>query len=261
MIAAFGRHLLVRDAAGTELRARPVGPQARHRLRRSRALRGRPRARRGADRRSAAAPDACWRAPTCAARANPWSPTSRSWWWCSRRCPRRIFSSSIATCAPPPRPASPAPIAVNKSDLAANKVDRAELRRLAAAGYSHRRLLGAVGRRPRRAASAARRARSACWSDSPESASHRWCAPCCRTPRSQTGELMREEEGRHTTTASRAYALAARRHAHRLARSARLRAGHRPARRAGRWDFPKWRASRPAAGSRIAGTCRSRTAR
>ena len=64
----------------------------------------------------------------------------------------------------------------------------------------------------------------------------------------QTGELVREEEGRHTTTASRAYRLAVRRHAHRLAGRTRLRARDRAARCAGLWGFPEM--------ERLAAACR-----
>ena len=49
--------------------------------------------------------------------------------------------------------------------------------------------------------------RPPCWSDSPASASHRCCARWCPTASASVGALMRDDEGRHTTTATRLYQL------------------------------------------------------
>ena len=118
----------------SELRARPVGPQARHRLRRSRALRGRSRARRSADRRGAAAAHLAGARQPARRRAKPMVAN---------------ITQLVVVVAPLPQPdyfivdrylcAATAAgiagaIAINKSDLAANEIDAAELAAYAARG-------------------------------------------------------------------------------------------------------------------------------
>ena len=134
VIAAFGRHLLVRDGRAG-VRARPSGRRLcivcgdrvrcnDHAHDEVLVVEVLPRS-------------TCWRAPACAATASPWSRTSRSSWSSSRRCRSRTSSSSIATCARPRRPGSPGAMAVNKSDLGANKLAPEEIAALTAAGYAH----------------------------------------------------------------------------------------------------------------------------
>ena len=98
-------------------------------------------------------------------------------------------------------------VAVNKSDLEANKIAREEIEALAAAGYRHVTCSATDGSRPRRVARPARRRESACSSASRASASLRWSNALLPKEQIETGGLMREEEGRHTTTASRSYPL------------------------------------------------------
>ena len=96
-----------------------------------------------------------------------------------------------------------------------------------------------------------------CWSDSRESASPRCCAQLVPESDAPIGELIRDDEGRHTTTASRLYQPAGRRGDHRLAGSARFRAGDRSA-RAGRLGVRRDRDdSHRNAASPIAGICAS----
>jgi ribosome biogenesis GTPase len=203
VIAAFGRHLLVRDAAGTELRARPAGRKL---------------------------------SIVCGDRVR--CERDRTEMLIVEVLPRRtlLARSSLRGASEPvvanitqlvvviaPLPAADffivdrylcaataagiaGAVAVNKSDLKGGDDDRAELAALSQAGYAHcccsaksgngldelRRLLGGqvsvlVGQ-----------------SGVGKSSLVGALLPDAEV---QTGELMREEEGRHTTTASRAYGL------------------------------------------------------
>ena len=109
-------------------------------------------------------------------------------------------------------------IAVNKSDLGANKLDACGDRRVREGGLRAGRLLGKAG-----AGLDALRALLAGAVSVLVGQSGVGKSSLVRRllPREQieTGGLMREEEGRHTTTASRAYALESGGHAHRLSRA------------------------------------------
>jgi predicted GTPase len=76
----------------------------------------------------------------------------------------------------------------------------------------------------------------------------------------ETGGLMREEEGRHTTTASRSYPLDS---GGTLIDSRECAISRRRSSNSTRkpWDSPRWIASRLSAVFRIANTCRNRPAR
>ena len=173
VIAAFGRHLLVRDRRREELRARPAG--------RSLSIvcgdRVRCEVRSGA-RRSAASSKSCrdarcWRAPTCAAKASRSSRTSRSSWWWSRRCPQPdFFIVDRYLCAATAAGIAGA-VAVNKSDLDANKLGAARDRRADGRGLRARRLLGQGRARASTSCARCSRARSACSSANRASASRR----------------------------------------------------------------------------------------
>ena len=65
-------------------------------------------------------------------------------------------------------------VAINKSDLEANKIDPGEIDALRARGLRPHRLLGGRRTWSRRVCARCCRARSACWSASPAWASHRW---------------------------------------------------------------------------------------
>jgi ribosome biogenesis GTPase len=97
-------------------------------------------------------------------------------------------------------------IAVNKSDLEANKVDAVELAALAAAGYVHVSCSATAGKGLDDLRSLLASAVSVLVGQSGVGKSSLVNA---LLPKSQieTGGLMREEEGRHTTTASRSYPL------------------------------------------------------
>ena len=206
VIAAFGRHLIVRDAAGRELRARPSGRRLsivcgdHVRCEADRAhdeilvVEVRPRT-------------------TLLARANlrgDSEPVVAN------------ITQLVVVVAPLPAPdffivdrylcAATAAgvagaIAVNKSDLDTNNIDRAELDAFAAAGYrittcSAKARAGLDGLRTLLAdAVSVMVGQSGVGKSSLVSA---------LLPEAiiETGELMREEEGRHTTTASRSYPLA-----------------------------------------------------
>jgi ribosome biogenesis GTPase / thiamine phosphate phosphatase len=205
VIAAFGRHLIVRDAAGRELRARPSG-------RRLSIVCG-DRVRCEADRAhdEILAVEVLARS-TLLARANlrgESEPVVAN------------ITQLVVVVAPLPAPdffivdrylcAATAAgiagaIAVNKSDLETNKIDPAELAALAAAGY--------------RLATCSAKARSGLDELRTllagsvnvlvgQSGVGKSSLVGALLPEAviETGGLVREEEGRHTTTVSRAYAL------------------------------------------------------
>jgi ribosome biogenesis GTPase / thiamine phosphate phosphatase len=97
-------------------------------------------------------------------------------------------------------------VAVNKSDLEANKVDREEIDAYAAAGYSHVTCSAAEGHGLTELRALLAGAVSVLVGQSGVGKSSLVNA---LLPKEQieTGGLMREEEGRHTTTASRSYPL------------------------------------------------------
>ena len=66
---------------------------------------------------------------------NRWSPTSRGCSWCSRRCRCRTCSSSTATWRPPPPPASRPPWSSTRATSGSTRALAAELAVYAAAGY------------------------------------------------------------------------------------------------------------------------------
>ncbi|HTU65356.1 MAG TPA: ribosome small subunit-dependent GTPase A [Steroidobacteraceae bacterium] len=213
VIAAFGRHLIVRDSSGRELRARPAG-------RRLSIVCG-DQVRCEADR----AHDELLVVEvlprrTLLARANlrgESEPVVAN------------ITQLIVVVAPVPVPdffivdrylcaATAAGIAgavaVNKADLAsgagvdtgANKVDAAELDALSAAGYR----LAACSAKSRAGLEELRALLAAGVSVLVgQSGVGKSSLVSALLPEAavETGELMREEEGRHTTTASRAYAL------------------------------------------------------
>lgn len=206
VIAAFGRHLIVRDAAGRELRARPSG-------RRLSIVCG-DRVRCEADRAhdGVLVVEVLPRA-TLLARANlrgESEPVVAN------------VTQLVVVVAPLPQPdffivdrylcaATAAGIAgtvaVNKSDLEVDRIDRAELDTYAAAGYrqvscSAKARAGLDGLRALLAdAVSVLVGQSGVGKSSLVSA----LLPAAAV---ETGELVRDEEGRHTTTASRAYPLA-----------------------------------------------------
>jgi ribosome biogenesis GTPase len=205
VIAAFGRHLLVRDAAGHERRARPSG-------RRMSIVCG-DRVRCEPDRRhdEVLIVDVLPRR-TLLARAN------------LRGASEPVVANItqlVVVVAPLPAPdffivdrylcaATAAGIggvvAVNKSDLGAAHIDGQELAAYAAAGYSHIECSAKRGdgldalRRVLSGAISVLVGQSGVGKSSLVSA-------LLPEAEIETGELVRDEEGRHTTTASRAYAL------------------------------------------------------
>jgi ribosome biogenesis GTPase len=207
VIAAFGRHLIVRDAAGRELRARPSG-------RRLSIVCG-DRVRCAADRAhdGLLVVEVLPRA-TLLARANlrgESEPVVAN------------VTQLVVVVAPLPQPdffvvdrylcaATAAGIAgavaVNKSDLDADPVDRAEIDAYVAAGY--RRVScsakARAGLDELRALLADAVSVLVGQSGVGKSSLVSALLPAAAV---ETGELVRDEEGRHTTTASRAYPLAA----------------------------------------------------
>ncbi|HET9863529.1 MAG TPA: ribosome small subunit-dependent GTPase A [Steroidobacteraceae bacterium] len=205
VIAAFGRHLLVRDAAGLELRARPSG-------RRMSIVCG-DRVRCEPDRRhdEVLIVEVLPRR-TLLARANlrgESEPVVAN------------ITQLVVVVAPLPAPdffivdrylcaATAAGIAgvvaVNKSDLAAERIDEQDLAAYTRAGYAHVACSAKRGdgldalRRVLTGATSVLVGQSGVGKSSLVSA---------LLPQAEIaiGELMREEEGRHTTTASRAYTL------------------------------------------------------
>ena len=203
VIAAFGRHLIVRDAAGHELRARPSG-------RRLSIVCG-DRVRCTREREEILVAEVLPRA-TLLARANlrgESEPVVAN------------ITQLVVVVAPLPAPdffivdrylcaATAAGItgavAVNKSDLEANNADRTELDALAAAGY---RITACSAKTPDgvdalRALLAGSVSVLVGQSGVGKSSLVSALLPDVSI---ETGGLMREEEGRHTTTASRAYPL------------------------------------------------------
>jgi ribosome biogenesis GTPase len=203
VIAAFGRHLLVRDAAGTELRARPSGRKL------SIVCGDRVRC----ERESADETLIVEVLPrkTLLARAN------------LRGASEPVVANItllVVVVASLPAPdffivdrylcAATAAgiagvIAVNKSDLG-ESVDAAELRAYATAGYSHLACSAKVGAGLEALKQALSGAVSVLVGQSGVGKSSLVSALLPGTEVT-TGDLMREEEGRHTTTASRAYPL------------------------------------------------------
>ena len=203
VIAAFGRHLLVRDTAGTELRARPSG--------RKLSIVCGDRVRCERERSEVLIVEVLPRR-SLLARAN------------LRGESEPIVANVtqlVVVIAPLPAPdyfildrylcAATAAgiagaIAVNKSDLEGGASDRDELAALAHAGYAHCGCSAKSGkgvdelRRALGGQVSVLVARSGVGQSSLVGA----LLPHAVV---QTGELMREEEGRHTTTASRAYEL------------------------------------------------------
>jgi ribosome biogenesis GTPase / thiamine phosphate phosphatase len=206
VIAAFGRHLIVRDASGRELRARPSG-------RRLSIVCGdrvhcEPDRAHGEVLVTEVLPRA-----TLLARANlrgESEPVVAN------------VTQLVVVVAPLPEPdffvvdrylcaATAAGIAgavaVNKSDLGANKLARSELDALVAAGYrlttcSAKARAGLDGLRALLAGEVSVLVG--------QSGVGKSSLVSALLPEAviETGELMREEEGRHTTTASRSYPLA-----------------------------------------------------
>jgi len=205
VIAAFGRHLLVRDAAGTERRARPSGRKL---------------------------------VIVCGDRVSCREDRAHNEVLIEEVLPRRTLlarsnlrgvsepvvaniTQVVVVVAPLPAPdffivdrylcaATAAGIAgtlaVNKSDLETNQIAEQEIAAFAAAGYAHltcsaRQASGLGALR-----SALGNAVSVLVGQSGVGKSS-LVAALLPDAAVTTGELMREEEGRHTTTASRAYLL------------------------------------------------------
>ena len=205
VIAAFGRHLLVRDASGLELRARPSG-------RRMSIVCG-DRVRCEPDRKhdELLIVEVLPRR-TLLARANlrgESEPVVAN------------ITQLIVVIAPLPVPdffivdrylcaATAAGIsglvAVNKSDLVADRIEAAELAAYAAAGYSHVACSAKAGHGLDDLRRALAGAVSVLVGQSGVGKSSLVAALLPQT-QVATGELVRDEEGRHTTTASRAYPL------------------------------------------------------
>ena len=128
--------------------------------------------------------------------ANSWPPMSSCCWWSSRRCRRPTCLSSIATWPRPPAPASA--LLLNKCDLAAD-AGWSGLARCALAGYA-----APVARRARGGPRAAAAGDLRAHGDAGRPVRRRQVVAAagswCRAARRAIGELMRDSEGRHTTT-------------------------------------------------------------
>lgn len=205
VIAAFGRHLLVRDAAGAELRARPSGRKL------SIVCGDRVRCEPDAKHDELLIVEVLPRR-TLLARAN------------LRGTSEPVVANVtqlVVVVAPLPAPdffivdrylcAATAAgiagvIAVNKSDLG-KSLDAAELEAYSNAGYSHLACSAKVGAglEPLRQALAGAISVLVGQSGVGKSSLVSALLPDAVVT---TGDLMREEEGRHTTTASRSYPLA-----------------------------------------------------
>jgi ribosome biogenesis GTPase len=204
VIAAFGRHLLVRDAAGAELRARPSGRKL------SIVCGDRVRCEPDRKHNELLIIDVLPR-KTLLARAN------------LRGASEPVvanISQLVVVVAPLPAPdffvvdrylcAATAAgiagvIAVNKSDLDGG-LDAADLEAYASAGYSHLACSAKAGAGLDTLKRALTGAVSVLVGQSGVGKSSLVSALLPETEIA-TGDLMREEEGRHTTTASRAYPL------------------------------------------------------
>jgi ribosome biogenesis GTPase / thiamine phosphate phosphatase len=204
VIAAFGRHLIVRDAARTELRARPSGRRL------SIVCGDRVRCRHDRVHDELLVVEVLPRS-SLLARSNlrgDSEPVVAN------------ISQLVVVIAPVPHPdffvvdrylcaATAAGIAgavaVNKADLA-DAVDGAELAALAAAGYAHVACSAKTGSGLDALRGLLSRAVNVLVGQSGVGKSSLVRA---LLPRAvvETGELVRDEEGRHTTTASRAYTL------------------------------------------------------
>lgn len=203
VVAAFGRHLLVRDPAGAELRARPSG-------RRLSIVCG-DRVRCEQDRGEVLIVEVLPRR-SLLARANlrgESEPVVAN------------ITQLVVVIAPLPAPdyfivdrylcaATAAGIAgivaVNKSDLGLDAGDLDELGSLSQAGYAHCRCSAKSGNGLEELRGALAGQVSVLVGQSGVGKSSLVGALLPHTD-VETGELMREEEGRHTTTASRAYGL------------------------------------------------------
>ena len=150
-------------------------------------------------------------------------------------------------------------VAINKSDLEANKLPPEEIDAYAAAGYAHVACSATDGTGLTELRALLSDAVSVLVGQSGVGKSSLVNA---LLPKSQieTGGLMREEEGRHTTTASRAYPLESEAHSSTLPVSAisRPRSNNSTHRL---WGFRKWIVSLRPVVSRIANTCMNRPAR
>lgn len=206
VVAAFGRHLLVRAADGTELRARPAGRK---------------------------------QVIVCGDRVSCSTDPARNEVLIEAVLPRRSLlarsslrgdsepvvaniTQVIVVIAPLPAPdffvvdrylcAATAAgvagtVAVNKADLVANKVSGQEIDALVAAGYSHLECSARQAGGLDALNAALGNAISVLVGQSGVGKSS-LVAALLPDIEIATGDLMREEEGRHTTTASRAYRLA-----------------------------------------------------
>ena len=204
VVAAFGRHLLVRNAAGEELRARPSGRKL------SIVCGDRVRCEPDSAHNELLIVEVLPRR-TLLARAN------------LRGASEPVvanISQLVVVVAPLPAPdyfivdrylcAATAAgiggaIAINKSDLGAD-IDTAELEAYASAGYAHLHCSAKAGAglEPLKKALAGAVSVLVGQSGVGKSSLVSTLLPEAVVT---TGELMREEEGRHTTTASRAYSL------------------------------------------------------
>jgi len=206
VIAAFGQHLIVRDAAARELRARPSG-------RRLSIVCG-DRVRCEVDRahdeilvvevlpRTTLLARANLRGESEPVVANVTqlvvvvAPLPAPDWFIVDRYLCAATAAGIAGA-----------VAINKSDLEANKLDAAELDAFSAAGYR----LTTCSAKSRAGLDGLRTLLSGAVSvlvGQSGVGKSSLVSALLPDAKIETGELMREEEGRHTTTASRSYPLA-----------------------------------------------------
>lgn len=203
VVAAFGRHLLVRDPAGTELRVRPSG--------RKLSIVCGDRVRCERDRTEVLIVEVLPRR-SLLARANlrgesepvvanvtqlvvVVAPLPAADYFIVDRYLCAATAAGIAGT-----------IAVNKSDLDEDASDRDELVAFSQAGYAHCRCSAKSGNGLDELRSALAGQVSVLVGQSGVGKSS-LVGALLPDAEVQTGELMREEEGRHTTTASRAYVL------------------------------------------------------